>query len=860
MLNIFEKIEKREYDTLTRNDLQFLEKYLEPFITNCEIELFTKIFEVIEDKKTIKILSNENFSLLVSSHLDSESKLQKFKALAKILEGYDERNKTNHYINNVLFNKDGFIFYKINSFDKEFIEIVLNKLNANHENETKKSSLNRFYTSTEFSKTILNVENSHFWLNKIIDASEKGIIKVDEAKSIINNNLNSIIFNQIKSEKINEFKNTKDLILEYDKQHNTELFKNSTKSLIINIQNSYKNSHFSISPDAFKEIFKIAKETTSIKKFLNEITSSVDNKNTFAYKFIAKCRNIEEVEYFFKFLIEFDNKNNSKFFESIITTPIKESPFENPILALLLRPQVENLENVLSIIHDYDNEHKTKLLDYVVQKIRYPSNLDGYEKKTSHLLSLFSNFDEINNTKITQEFLSQNGFMVLNSIKAFYKNDEYRYKDFFLKAIKYLDEKTKQKYIDDFLDEGEKFELFPKKYKKSELKLTHGQISEFYTGWQRWEKFGLNCPDNELTDYSPYGFKPKLYDELLPIMNASKPYETDDFSPEVAAYKLAVLFPNKNEVDKYLRTYASRQQTVSGNIFHDATLFDIPEKGEWDITFWRLQVSKDIKCTKYIGQAAQLKKFIEKNDLLKPKNYEEIKLLSSQFLYRRAAENPNFAIIAKSYNLSEDRFEAALDLSINVGKTSNKLPDVFIDGSEIGHHNFYFAKLESSDPVGLILGDITNCCQSIGKEGSSYAKDGYTQETCGFYVWKKKTDGQITSEDKIVAQSYAWIGKDIHSTKLATILDSYEGLGDSYDRLAQPFLEHFAYILSKNKEIKIKDIRLGTSGSTPNLNLNKEYFKPTEKVSYESNKHYIIKPVNHYLNGIEKSTTTQNLG
>ena len=45
-----------------------------------------------------------------------------------------------------------------------------------------------------------------------------------------------------------------------------------------------------------------------------------------------------------------------------------------------------------------------------------------------------------------------------------------------------------------------------------------------------------------------------------------------------------------------------------------------------------------------------------------------------------------------------------------------------------------YKKLPDGDYLGLVLGDITDCCQSIGGAGAKCAKHGYLPDNGGFYV------------------------------------------------------------------------------------------------------------------------------
>jgi len=155
-------------------------------------------------------------------------------------------------------------------------------------------------------------------------------------------------------------------------------------------------------------------------------------------------------------------------------------------------------------------------------------------------------------------------------------------------------------------------------------------------------------------------------------------------------------------------------------------------------------------------------------------------------------------------------------------------------------------KLPANDPRGLILGHITNNCQSIGNNGEYAAVDGMTQPGSGFYVWKQKTKGQMTPDDRIVAQSWAWMAPGREGTRL--VFDSYERLSSVYNHLARPFLEQYAHDTTSKGPLSA--IFLGAGGGTPSdLGLN-EAAKPAAAPPMgpprpDSARQYAVAPVNH---------------
>ncbi len=359
-------------------------------------------------------------------------------------------------------------------------------------------------------------------------------------------------------------------------------------------------------------------------------------------------------------------------------------------------------------------------------------------------------------------------------------------------------------------------------------------------GNDRWQAMTKgDAPYSTLAVQSPAYFKRSLYDHLLPLTQMACKLEKNE-GAEMHAYRLAVLFSSPQEAEQYLDNYARGKWGNIENgsqLVHDALLFNIPQTGTWTPVKWKeLTLKYGPAVTKYLGLAPRIEKYIAEKELDFPATSAELRDIVGQITYARSAENKGLAELALLYGLGEEQFNAALDILKTV-KTRDKLPSVFIDGADIKHPGYYMVKMDASDPKGLMLGKITNCCQTIGNAGSDCAIHGATSENGAFYVWKQKTNGQITEKDPIVAQSWAWIGKDN-----TVVFDSFERLSGAYNKLAQPFLEQYAH------EAKRK-VHLGQGGNTPNLALS-EAASPSVPLDYDgyrdSHKQYVIPAVNHY--------------
>jgi len=100
--------------------------------------------------------------------------------------------------------------------------------------------------------------------------------------------------------------------------------------------------------------------------------------------------------------------------------------------------------------------------------------------------------------------------------------------------------------------------------------------------------------------------------------------------------------------------------------------------------------------------------------------------------------------------------------------------------------------LKKDNPLGLILGYATDCCQVIGNEGESCLRRGYDRENSSFFAVMKK--------NRVYAQSWVW-EKVTSNGKRIFCFDSIEVLGKN--------LEASKDILNAYKEVSKKLIEEG---------------------------------------------------
>lgn len=358
----------------------------------------------------------------------------------------------------------------------------------------------------------------------------------------------------------------------------------------------------------------------------------------------------------------------------------------------------------------------------------------------------------------------------------------------------------------------------------------------------RWQGLARTAPPEGVpAHWSPFGFKPKLFAELRDALAAADLLEDTEMAAQTA-YKLAVLFANREEVERYLaRAVAQAAPQHSDKPIKRACEFKVPLRGMWDGVYWKrmiLKFGRNAGC--FLEHAPEIEDYCAEKGLKLPENVAGLRAVAARVIYKRADENPEFAELALDYGLSRALFEKGLGV-LAEAKKEDRMPDITIDGVLLGLDNYYMQKLPANDPRGLVLGHLTNNCQYLGGNGEYAAVLGMTSPDSGFYVWKQKSKGKMTPQDRIVAQSWAWRAADGKSV----VFDSFERLAPAYNDLARPFLEQYAYDLKKAGALT--RVFLGAGGMTPQdtgLSKTTRPQKPLVPFALEDSKQqYVVPPV-----------------
>ncbi|HEV2614496.1 MAG TPA: ankyrin repeat domain-containing protein [Gammaproteobacteria bacterium] len=345
---------------------------------------------------------------------------------------------------------------------------------------------------------------------------------------------------------------------------------------------------------------------------------------------------------------------------------------------------------------------------------------------------------------------------------------------------------------------------------------------------------------------SQHGLDPDIYRTLLGVMIVTDFLEGTQ-NAETHARKLTVMFGDVRSALQYLEKYHSKNNT-SNRPIHDACLFNMPENSNWDVKAWQsfcknYLINDQVRNSFILTDPSKLPELLTKakiSDVSKtsPESPTGKSLIQTildaqiKMKFARADEDKKAAEIfskcqSEGVYVPENIFNKYLDEvkpQIKKIKSSDEIiPPVFIDGSEFGCKGYYVVKLSHGDPKGAVLGYLTACCQSLGREGEECAKYGMIRENSGFYVMckgkiPKDKEKVNTIEDipvkDIVAQTWPWRSVSVDGVASDTIvLDSDE----SQPRIPETTVTKLTVALAKHLEGKngIRCVNIGRGGATP---------------------------------------------
>lgn len=121
--------------------------------------------------------------------------------------------------------------------------------------------------------------------------------------------------------------------------------------------------------------------------------------------------------------------------------------------------------------------------------------------------------------------------------------------------------------------------------------------------------------------------------------------------------------------------------------------------------------------------------------------------------------NENLANLCGQAHISQEAFEFLQNLYEKGKEVEDfQILDISPDQPDF---EISYKFIEKSNPLGLVLGNITNCCQVYGNNGQSCMEAGQTDPNCGFITFNHG--------DKIIGQSWVWFDSVNHVIALDNI-------------------------------------------------------------------------------------------
>jgi len=344
------------------------------------------------------------------------------------------------------------------------------------------------------------------------------------------------------------------------------------------------------------------------------------------------------------------------------------------------------------------------------------------------------------------------------------------------------------------------------------------QIRNYLTICEIWQRVAHCEPPNALYTNDPAYFKSKAYESVYGMLKREG-HASHLVYP--MAFQAAGLFGTEDRVLQYLEKWGKADKQPLHEIIQ---MINLPAKKmpEMDLKAWGDAV---LKCG---PSMANLVKFAdrlpvpEKSDDGKTWSMRKTRERVAEFVYERAKENPVLAAICMEHGVKENAFNEALEISAKPPAVKN-IPDITIEGTQFDLPGATFKRLAANDVRGLFLGEMTDCCQSIGGAGAKCAKHGFISENSGFYVVEN-------AKGRVVGQTWAWRGE-----KGELVFDSLETLGKNVSSGQwQKLAEAFKGALDK-KPGDITAFHIGTGGATPTqlIDAFNSAAKPVKPLGYD---------------------------
>lgn len=313
-----------------------------------------------------------------------------------------------------------------------------------------------------------------------------------------------------------------------------------------------------------------------------------------------------------------------------------------------------------------------------------------------------------------------------------------------------------------------------------------------------WEKQVRCPPPDGIYFCDPLPFRRNLFDRLALI------FVKEGYKGIVAhkyAYNTMALFQSEERVLQYLQKWG----TAGKQPLHDLVqMIQFPD----DLSRVNLSDWGDA-VLKHGPKMAKLVKFCDKlpspikSDDGKTWSYLHTRAEIAKHAFKKAAEHPALAALCFENDVDEDSFNKALKLSKKAPAVKH-MPEITINGERFDMAGATFRRLANDDVRGLFLGELTDCCQSIGGAGATCAEHGFTSKFGTFYVVE-------TDKGEIIGQTWAWRGVDDE-----ICFDSLETLGKRItDAQWLALIKEVGKELTVQNDPEVTALHVGAGGKTP---------------------------------------------
>ena len=180
-------------------------------------------------------------------------------------------------------------------------------------------------------------------------------------------------------------------------------------------------------------------------------------------------------------------------------------------------------------------------------------------------------------------------------------------------------------------------------------------------------------------------------------------------------------------------------------------------------------------------------------------------------LYKQSTHASNEILI--NHGISRKNIE--LFYSLKRCNDNEAIPDVFINGADIGYPSIYLKKLNSCNDdeaaLAACLGTkkSINCCQYLGGAGTDCVKYGLVSPNSGFYVLFEGDPQAPNIQDNVLAQAWVWKSKS-GALCFDSIEGGYTGINKS---MIVDMYRYASHQICSNRIEKIRPITRVTLGA-----------------------------------------------